>query len=1539
MRWTTKLAAEIPAEWLHSTQIDGTKAKKQAVEIALIDSVFIYPEGNIELFRFSGVSGESFAGRRSDDMGYVARKLPVSGTAGFQAAAMKAAQTLNSSSVGKKDVREIHVPRRYVFFPPTSLRATKSFEQAVRQALEIPIYSSKFAELQYVFRNFGYYYPYWIETGGKFIYKTDDITDQMTTARSEIETVIERKLPWTALGGDLSLLNERNNIEGWLESTANRQCHVTSFDMKPTYDLLEHNMKEEVKRTYELAYTEIRFSETIQSLSCPVSTRALVNVSKGHKQIGIFKGVQFDGSMSEEDAVALINEHDIKKAMIMVSAKEKPVITGVVRRTLLGTKVSTQALLHSPYPESTVEGNGFMRGAISNYVERNGGELQPATRGTDFFVLYAIHRELILGQDAITVTRPFHDAVRKAIKQGTDKEKYKALQQVFGRFGYYYPSVISLGKSSSDNFYLIPKPVIIGGRVICEPDSSNSPTANSIQEHVETVDRAIKQGKYVETLGGSCEVIGCQDWIDSVATNQERVLFKSMKPMYELLDQKLRSEILDIYNKHQDELDEFITLPRGIHIDGQEAQEQAIQYTGLDSFAKLLMLKVYSQQAQVECLTLSLPDQGRRRTHASLDIEDIEDLPGSYGFLLGAEAAMKEKALYDVKVYSHRKTPYHLAYITLKEVSLLYIFAGVTEKNVQLHLHHEYIQPSAQFSLAVQQALNFGTNDSEKYFALQDVFQRFGYYYPSITRMGGRVICEIESDDSKEQSIWDSTIKTGGKQEEKEEIPREVTETAEFGETNALAKWSESLTEVNSLLYTKENVAIQKAVDKSSHWQAIGGDSQLLLWQDVENWVETLESNPVVIQRRSLKPLYELLDVDTRQKVQDIYEQVVVNEQNLIYNYPVTIKDCKSLMDHQGDAFLSNIHVTTEELFALLLRKHFEGRDPATDYCRDVCASFGFPIVEEDYTDKMICISCSYNAEGSKALNESSKKTRIDQPCSWSILLMQNDERQWVFRNFPDPERAEHNHSLTLSENKKAEETDDSSSDTSDETEDALSVVIKFCRNQPLENAGEVHPRYIRYGDIVLLQYIRHSQEGPNTESRTHYIGASNLMSTDGIYLPAVEDEDVQQDATVDIQWKIVPCAESNENKRLCTDYQLRTGEETNELFMSKQSDGKYLSQSTDADLSPHSGLKQLDGITYVQRGDVIAFESLRTLDGQKLYLCASADRRGAFALRRACDWSQITDGWQTEPINEHRDTTLLEASSDDNAANQSIVESTRQRADEENLAASQYRMGYYYMYGFYGLSVDKQKALKYLEKAASQSYPIAFYLLAKLLWSIGNYPKAYDLFRKAVHSSALEACRELGDIYHTGFSSYNEDFIVPQDYSSAFMHYSTGGIFGDPKAAFMAGEYFESGYCEEFGVDNEAALRWYEYVNSIHESVAAKLAIGRLKHILADAEKDLLKAEDLREQAYASFQSVAASQPYARYMLGIYHINGWGHQELNPTLGFELLLTTAESGLYMPLKEISRCYAQGIGVKKDALKAETYQQLAEQIEQHSTSQ
>ncbi|KAG0190163.1 hypothetical protein DFQ28_002411 [Apophysomyces sp. BC1034] len=822
----------ISPAWIRGIHIDGTQAKKQAVEIDGSANMYLFPNSVLE------VSNLSHIPERRGQIGtgsigtYEPFKLPLPGTPEFKIAA-KAAVAGDTTETSKGSQQyEIRIPRKYIILPPAALRATKEFEEAIHSALQLTTDDEKFIGLQHVFEEFGYYYPYWITTGGRFLLKTSGPVSG--TTKEIIEEAFKQELEWEASGGDLNLLYDGPDVHGWLESTATRQDLVLPLDVNAIYDLLEHEVNSEVQRIYKMKYYQPSPQDSLLIEMGNTMTNSLVRLSQTREKVGVAKGVHVSGLLSEEDVVELVNETDVTELMRPVSVAGKPRVECMVRCTIFGTNIVTHAFLPDDFLYGSAEDSGFGRAAMTHHVESNAGKIQPSTYKVRYLVMYVTYNE---GTDK------FKQAVTKALDMKSDMEKYQELQKVFKRFGYYYPSSISL--------------VAINDAMMMD-DSNNG---------IETIG--------MDEDGGHSTVTGCQNWIGSIQANQTRIQFRSLRPIYELLEDEQGAQIQRLYDENQNYVDSFPEIPKGLHFDGIEAEHQAIELTRDGTSSKMIMLRNFSNLPNLEHVKLYMKDSKEIENYLSLDIDTNRKLPGDAGFVAGSKGAYKERSHACESYHSKTKAIYDIAYVTYKE----------------LHLYDELIQPTKQFQQAVDKALLVGRDDQDTYYALQDVFQRFGYYYPTSVYIGGRIVLKVFLQNQvnqlsirlkDSQNVLEKASEIGA---EKSPTIVAIAQSKKNNHNNTKSKSDGAIIKVNQTI-SKAVVtgAIEKSLTKSERWNSIGGDSVLLLLNDVKGWMNTVKRSQTITKRRGIKPIYELLSEEQRHKVQQTYENVFLEDDRVRYD-------------------------------------------------------------------------------------------------------------------------------------------------------------------------------------------------------------------------------------------------------------------------------------------------------------------------------------------------------------------------------------------------------------------------------------------------------------------------------------------------------------------------------------------------------------------------------------------------------------------------------------------------------------------------------
>ncbi|KAF7729951.1 hypothetical protein EC973_003364 [Apophysomyces ossiformis] len=1439
-----KSAADTISGYVQSLHIDGTPAQREAVRINPSASYYLYPEDKYMISDDIILRSYTFAEKRYGKMGFLPRDLPLPGIKEFKADAKRTAEKLGGHSAAKNKMEAIYIPRKCLLFPPNTIQPTKEFVEAVGWALGRSSDVQRFKALQDVFNHYGYYYPYWVVLGGKFTHQT--VKDSGDITWSVMMQVIREKIPWEAIGGDTNHLKHPLGVKPWIQSTAACAVPIMVLGMKPTYYLLEKRLAAEVERLYKLQ-NQYEGSYQISCIHQNHSETTLVRLAQLQPRIGVSKGVHFAGNLADQDAIELTNEADLRKLITVIPDKGRSRITCRVRKTMLGVDASTHAYLDTELSDEAVEDEGFTRAAVMSHIEKNGGELQPATRGTHYFVMYITHAEIRYKRQFVKLSDKLKDAVDKALQMSTDKEKFKALQQVFGTFGYYYPSVIGLG-----------------GRAIYKINPNDPSPSWMIENGIATIDRAFKRATHVD-------------------------------------------------DTYVETIDTFPELHKGLHFNGEEAEEQAVEISKKGTFSKLLMLKIYINHPKAEYVKRSPANKEDIKTFSKLDIESYYELPGNYGFTLGAQAVHRERMNGRKHTTLKQKTPYQVAYFVYKELML------------QLHFYDELIDATKEFKDAIGNALQEHLSAHDKYYRLQDVFQRFGYYYPSSILYGGRVICQITTPSETQHTVRNSATNPILQKQNDPSTDDEKIKSASTAADKDITKqypqknYNESLVKTSAaVLRVHAATEIEKSIAKNDCWEAVGGEANILLFENVRSWLKTIETNQTLIQLKRLKPLYELLDNEMRSKVQQIYENIVMDDCYICYNYSLEMITYLASADQDNNS--ETMRVPTEDLFEYLLKRSFADMQEAISFCRNACQQAGFSIVVEENTDEIVCIYCSGAITSLNDSTESQHK-ESDNTCLWGVSIVKTSDGQWRFQKYLCPEESEHNHKL-ISPETKSKDRHRNKQRTANLGDSEESFIIKIVPTRPMYSAEDPRAHYIKYNDIVRLQYVRRLKE--DDENSNVYIRASELKVSGELQLDHISEPNAtnneEKEYEEDFQWRIVPALlEGGDDE-----------EEINYISSAKQDAcDKFCLESASKVSSTQTSKNDHRENEYVRKGDVVAFESRRTVNGKTFYWAINFefDFEGdsTDTWTNTAEFARSNARWRLQPINEY------EA---ERAANHSQQIEVKDRNDIKRLQSSVgvsnnnhdslFLIGHAYLYGLRGLCIDEAKALKHLKVSASKGNHFAKYELGKLLWNKGEHLEALEMLKQAACLPVVEAHRELADIYHVGYGD-----AIPRDRSKAFMYYAIGGILGDLKAAMMVGEYYEKGYDSDFGQDVGSALTWYEFVAQCDGGSVGYTAAGRLKHSMATTLTDISEAEDLRQDAYKNFAAAAALEPYSKFMMAMYHLNGFGYQEHNPALGFHLLLTLAESGFTLALTGLAQCYKHGLGVERDHVKELMYRDLA----------
>ncbi|KAF7723450.1 hypothetical protein EC973_002003 [Apophysomyces ossiformis] len=1415
--------SNIPPEWVYGIHTDGKKAEKQSVQIHHTANTYIYhPTSVFEVLNEELARSQAAGKRTADRAGYEPYKLTLPGVPGYKEAAEAAVQRSSTEPHDGISEQELRIPRRQILFPPTALRATEEFEQAVNDALKSSTDREKFVELQKVFSVFGYYYPYWIIIGGKILYQS---SEPLTGTPKKIVTTLFREgLQWRAVGGDVGLLNSDQNVDGWFESTIINPDAIMVLDINPIYDILDDNISSEIQRIYQAHYH--RFGSDDERVSEPndPTSNALISICTKHAKIGVIKGVHISGEQSEEDAVELSDERNVRNFMRLAAAGQKPRIECMVRSAMLGSTIETHAFLSHQTIDGTGESSVFDKTAMDHHIRLNGGALQPSTRNISYFVMYVIYRELIFDPSCIKITDSFQQAISKALGMKSDMEKYQELQKVFG------------------------------GRITFESGPIEETMQWSSAKGIDHIDRllqnaTIKPNIKIGIIGGAAKVTDCKDWIDSVRNNQTRVQFGQLRPIYELLEVEQRIEALRVLGGYRPALEDFPKIPKGIHFDGTEAEEQAIELVNDETLTKMIMLRNFCDVPNVQHIKRygkSFEDVER---YSSLDIESEYGFPGSHGFMAGAKGAYNERRVI--------RTSGHRGRITL-------------------------VSP---------------TQDQKRIMSAQDTDLMDLY------RESKRADDKTELNITEVEQSEESNVKEKGPE-------NESAKQIESADNSAVVKLEQTLSRHVA------TTAIEKSVAKSLNWKAHGGNAICLLQNDVNDWIRTIRSNQSLTQHRNLKPLYELLEEEQQHRVQQTYENVLLADDRVRYHYLVELRIHNDMledlnngrMDDVFESVCNDIDITdtsntsqTDSLFEELISQIFPDSIVALDFCEKACADHGFRIVKDKVTETIICVYCSHNSPLSEFEPNTQSPNRV---CQWGVMLCENDQSQWQFRKFESDEELVHNHLL-----KEANEPARTSAQRSG-LRSKTYVEILF--QDPAKDKSSTEAEYLKYGDVVRLMLV-HSAQYAGFGVHRNFIRASENVhaATYARHVDVFTRLQLDRQSEVDTLWKVVPCPFTGKNDAI----------ESCKIA----SDIDTMQDNTSPDNIEHSRHG-----CYVRNEDVILLESQTLLEGSnRVYLSFSNGQLDCFVAGELREPNCHLAQWHIKHVNQYMTQKTWNSTRSKEGFDSAVIASMRRQAARK-IARHQYRLGRAYMYGLYGLDVDKTEALKYLQLAADQGHRESCFTLAKLLWSLKQYGKAIDMYEKATFAQVFEAYRELGNVYHTGLSgAHGDEYAVSQNYNIAYMYYSIGGIFGDAYAAMKVGEYYEKGLNPDFGIDNEKALRWYEYVHKEFKLSAASSAIGRIKHTMANATTDKLESDKLRREAFKAFNAAAQDDTYAKFMVAMYHISEQGCQQPDPDFGFQTLLSLVESGPNMAIKAISQCYALGLGVNRDIEKAGAYHELA----------
>ncbi|KAG0174530.1 hypothetical protein DFQ29_007454, partial [Apophysomyces sp. BC1021] len=778
---------------------------------------------------------------------------------------------------------------------------------------------------------------------------------------------------------------------------------------------------------------------------------------------------------------------------------------------------------------------------------------------------------------------------------------------------------------------------------------------------------------------------GCQDWINSTKTNHERIQFKSMRPIYELLDEGQREEVERLYNKSGTLVDDFPELTQGIHFDGSESYSRALELSNNGTFFKMIMLKRLSSQPNLDLVKWLETGISDMKDFSSFDIETNRELPGNYGFRTGAEGAYKERSLILTKPSFKKKSTFYLAYVTCKE----------------LFYYDEFIQPTKQFKEAINRALQVGSEDQDTYNTLQDVFQEFGYYYPSSVRygdvehikyaVGGRIKFEVPLQKNEEQHKIQKdnpglAQASSDTVEDSAPVLHDIIQSEAVDEKASEMEHSDSVVKAEtSLLKEPTSTTVAKSLEKSKCWDAIG-----------------------------LKPLYKLLPAEQCQKIQKTYENIVIADDHIYYDYLLKIKPYEYISGIKQNNDSAEISVPSETLLKDLSEKVFLDSNTALEFCRDACQDAGFSIIAHTVAEKIVCVYCSHGNLPEDDPQNLQQGQNFQHVCQWGVMLFENDESQWVFRKLPSPEESEHNHSLLVP----GRESSTKSSSKHDNNEEMMCPVhVKLFAHRSVCASDDLNTQHVRYGDIVKLSYKKRVEE-VRMVGTTDFVGVSDRLPKES---PIPLDKASIKNSDMDFLWRIVRCDPDREEDQ----YNTNNTDDCKDNAGHDVGSSVYSSESYKAEIT-------VDRTDYVRKSDIIAFESMVPIgENYRLYLCGYPEWFTGKITRSLSEPVYATLGWHIQPDNQYEAVAASDALNAPGAFEKRMLAYIKQLADE-NDAEQQYYVGHAYMYGLRSLKIDKATAMNYLAKAVQQGQREAHYLYGKLLWDLEDYQKSMQFFEES---------------------------------------------------------------------------------------------------------------------------------------------------------------------------------------------------------------
>ncbi|KAG0181430.1 hypothetical protein DFQ28_010692 [Apophysomyces sp. BC1034] len=232
------------------------------------------------------------------------------------------------------------------------------------------------------------------------------------------------------------------------------------------------------------------------------------------------KGVLCCGEEASEAAFELVKEEDIKNLVRFYRGSE---ILSCRRKQNNKDQDSKDAPLGVHFSFNLPISKGFAAGAKC---------IENSSRST---LIAIAHGEMSFKNHQIKPTDEFLKDIKDALKTAnTDKfETYDALQKVFQNYG---------GRVTSTAEEILE----IDGQI-----KDNSKEDASTSKQIEAIRKVELDKSKLIAYGGDGTVLmaeGIQKWAKTIRENPKVVLRDKFKPMYDLLDEKTRQDVIDIYD-------------------------------------------------------------------------------------------------------------------------------------------------------------------------------------------------------------------------------------------------------------------------------------------------------------------------------------------------------------------------------------------------------------------------------------------------------------------------------------------------------------------------------------------------------------------------------------------------------------------------------------------------------------------------------------------------------------------------------------------------------------------------------------------------------------------------------------------------------------------------------------------------------------------------------------------------------------------------------------------------------------------------------